>query len=89
MSPLERLLWALAPVPRRSMSLMLGAVLVFGIAGVVATLIDFPRFIDALLAMIMLAAWLVGVCGMVGYIRWYFSPSTYRQNGDGPIPPKK
>jgi len=37
----------------------------------------------------MLAAWLVGVCGMVDYIRWYFGPSSYRQNGDGPIPPKE
>jgi uncharacterized membrane protein len=89
MSPLERLLWAIAPVQRRSMSLVLGSVTVFAIAGAVAMFVELPRAINAWLALIMLAAWFVGVCGMVGYFRWVFSPSSYRQNGTESTRPKE
>jgi hypothetical protein len=89
MSLLERLRWAIAPVQSRSMSLVLGGVAVFAVAGGLATLIDLPQAIDALLALVMLAAWFVGVCGTVGYFRWIFSPSTYRQNGTDSTRPKE
>ena len=47
MSLTDRLRWAVAPDPRRAMSIML-------------------------MALVMLAAWLVGACGMLGYFRWFF-----------------
>lgn len=80
MSLLERLLWAIAPVQGRSVILVLGSAAVIAVAGALATLFDLPQVIDALLALIMLAAWFVGVCGMVGYFRWLFSPRSYRQS---------
>lgn len=89
MSLLERLLWAIAPVQGRSMALVLGSVAVLAVAGLIATYFELPGLIKALLALIMLAAWLVGVCGMVGYFRWLFSPSSYRQSGTDSTRPKE
>jgi hypothetical protein len=88
MSPVDRLRWAVAPVQSRSMSLVLGGVVVFGISGVAATLIDLPRVIDALLALVMFAAWFVGICGMIGYFRWFFNPKSYNPDGTGSTRPK-
>ena len=89
MSPLERFLWAIAPVQGRSVALVLGSVVVLAVAGLIATYFELPRIIKALLALIMLGAWVVGVCGMVGYFRWLFSPSSYRQNGPDSTHPKE
>jgi len=89
MTPLERLRWAVAPDQHRSVSLVLGAVLIIAIAGAAATLVDLPRAIDALLALVMLAAWLVGVLGMIGYFRWLFSPRAHDLTGVGPDRPKE
>jgi hypothetical protein len=83
MTPLERLRWAIAPLQHRSVSLVLGAVLVIAVSGAAATLYDLPRAIDALLALAMLAAWLVGICGMIGYFRWFFSPRAHDLKGLG------
>jgi hypothetical protein len=88
MSPLERFLWAIAPVQGRSIVLVLGSVAVLAVAGLIATYFELPGSIKALLALIMLAAWLVGVCGMVGYFRWLFSPSSYRPSGTDSTRPK-
>ena len=78
MSLLERLHWAVAPIPGRSMSLVLGGLAIFTISGALAMLGELPRVIDAALALVMLAAWFVGICGMIGYLRWLFSPRSYR-----------
>lgn len=89
MSPLERLLWAIAPVQGRSMALVLSSVAVMAVAGLIAVYFELPRSIKGLLALIMLGAWLVGLCGMVGYFRWIFSPSSYRQNDPDSTRPKE
>ncbi len=68
---------------------MLGAAAVIAVAGALATLFDLPQIIDALLAMVMLAAWLVGICGMIGYFRWLFSPRSYRPDGTESDRPKE
>ena len=81
MSLLERFLWAIAPVQGRSVALVLGSVTVLAIAGLIATYFELPRLIKALVALVMLGAWVVGVCGMLGYFRWLFSPSAHRQIG--------
>ncbi len=89
MSPLEQLRWAVAPVPTRSVSLVLGAVMVMAIAGLLATYYELPQALGALLALLMLAAWLVGVCGMVGYFRWFFNPKSHLPSASETNHPKE
>jgi uncharacterized membrane-anchored protein len=72
MSPLDRLRWAIAPDQRRSLSLMLGGIAVFTVLGGLATLFEVPRVVAGFMGLVMLAAWFVGACGMVGYFRWFF-----------------
>jgi hypothetical protein len=71
MTPLERLHWAIAPDEERSMSLLVGGTAVFIALGGVAAFLPLPRVVNALFALGMLAAWAVGFCGMIGYLRWY------------------
>jgi hypothetical protein len=72
MSPTDRLRWAIAPDPRRSMSLLLGGSLVFIMLGGMATFFEIPRILGGPIVMAMFLAWLIGFCGMVGYLRWLF-----------------
>ena len=72
MTLLERLSWAIAPDERRSMSLIVSATAVFIAIGGIAAFLPLPRVVNSLLALGMLAAWGVGLCGMIGYFRWYF-----------------
>jgi hypothetical protein len=72
---LERVQWAIAPDERRSMSLIVSATAVFIAIGGIAAFLPLPRVVNTLLAVAMLAAWAVGVCGMIGYFRWYFGGS--------------
>jgi hypothetical protein len=32
-----------------------------------------PAFIEGVLIVLAFAAWFVGACGMVGYVRWFFA----------------
>jgi hypothetical protein len=72
MSPLDRLRWAVAPDQRRSMSIMLGGLAVFIALGGFATLLEVPRVIAGAMGLAMLVAWMVALCGVVGYFRWFF-----------------
>jgi len=38
-----------------------------------AVLLQPPEFIAAVLVVLAIAAWFVGACGMVGYVRWFFA----------------
>lgn len=67
----ERIRWAVEPDEQRSMSILVSSVAVFIALGGIAAFLPMPRAINALFALGMLAAWGVGLCGMVGYIRWY------------------
>ena len=80
MSPLDRLRWAIASDQRRSASLMLGGLGVFIVLGGLATLVAAPRVIAGLMALVILAAWFVGACGMVGYFRWFFRSEVDEQS---------
>lgn len=43
-------------------------------AGVAAALLlQLPQPVVALLLVLALAAWFVGACGMVGYVRWIYA----------------
>jgi hypothetical protein len=71
MTPLERLSWAVAPDEQRGMSLLISGTAVFIALGAIAAFLPLPRVVNALFAVGMLAAWFVGLCGMIGYLRWY------------------
>jgi hypothetical protein len=73
MSPSDRLRWAIAPDPRRSTALILGALAVFSVLGGISFLLPPTRVLAGPIVLLMLLAWLVGLCGMVGYFRWYFT----------------
>jgi hypothetical protein len=73
MSPLDRLRWAIAPDPRRGLTLILGSLAVFSLLGGVSFLLPPPRALAGAMVLLMLLAWFVGLCGMVGYLRWYFT----------------
>jgi len=77
---LDRLRWAIASDQRRSASLMLGGLGVFIVLGGLATLVAAPRVIAGLMALVILAAWFVGACGMVGYFRWFFRSEVDEQS---------
>jgi hypothetical protein len=71
MTLLERLQWAIAPDEDRSMSLLVSGTAVFIALGGIAAFLPLPRVVNALFALGMLVAWAVGLCGMIGYLRWY------------------
>ena len=72
MTLLDHLRWAVAPDQRRSMSIMSGGMAVFIGLGGLAMVLEFPRVVSGLMAIVMLAAWVVAGCGVVGYFRWFF-----------------
>lgn len=72
MTPIERLRWASQPVPGRSSMLLWG-----GMAGFLggATLLmraELPAIVGFLIYLGMVAGWIAGACGAVGYVRWLF-----------------
>ena len=72
MTLLDHLRWAVAADERRSLSIVSGGVAVFVAFGGLALLLEVPRFVSYLMAITMLAAWVVAGCGVVGYFRWLF-----------------
>ena len=69
---LDHLRWAVAPDQRRSMSIMSGGIAVFVSLGGLAMLLELPRVVAGVMAVIMLVAWVVAGCGVVGYCRWFY-----------------
>ena len=52
--------------------MLLGLGLFAAGVGAAATLQP-PALIEAVLVVLAIAAWFVGACGMVGYVRWFFA----------------
>lgn len=75
MSPIERLRWAAAPVQGRATALLWGGLALLAASGGVATIIEAPPLVSALLYLAMITGWIVAGCGMVGYMRWFFRQS--------------
>jgi hypothetical protein len=76
---LDHLRWAVAADQRRSLSIMCGGIAVFMALGGLATLLELPRLVSGLMAIMMLAAWVVAGCGVVGYLRWLFGAEVDEQ----------
>ena len=61
------------------MTLLFGGIGAFVLLGGAAVLIDLPRVLATPVALLMLAAWLVAMCGTVGYFRWFFRSEVEEQ----------
>jgi len=72
MSPTQRLRWAIEPDLRRSVTLFFSGLAVFMGLGLLLALVEVPRVIAGALMLVMLVAWVVGACGMVGCFRRFF-----------------
>ncbi|MGH8649886.1 MAG: hypothetical protein ACREUP_11360 [Burkholderiales bacterium] len=72
MSPTDHLRGLMAPEKSRWQPMLMG--LALAIAGIEAVMLfKPPELIWAILMILVLAAWFVGACAMVGFVRWYFA----------------
>ena len=82
MSPTERLRWLITPGQSRWQPMLMGLAVFTAVAGVTA-LLQPPKLVEAPLIAIALAAWVVGACAMVGYVRWFFAAEMSRAAARG------
>lgn len=61
----------MAPARSRWQPMLMGLALSAAAAG--AAVLVQPSPMSLLLAILAFAAWFVGACGMVGYVRWFFA----------------
>lgn len=82
MSPTERLRQLIAPERSRWKPMLLGLAF-FAATAEAAVLFHLPDIIAAVLVVLGLAAWIVGACSMVGYVRWFFATELAQSKRDG------
>jgi hypothetical protein len=63
---------------------MLLGLALFAAAVEAAVLLQPPALIAAVLVGLGVAAWFVGACSMVGYLRWFFASELLRASRDTP-----
>ena len=81
MSPTDRLRWLLTPDRNRWKPMLIGlALFAAGIGAAVA--LQPPKLIEAILIILAMAAWYIGACGMVGYVRWFFASELLQAKQD-------
>jgi hypothetical protein len=61
---------------------MLTGLALFAAGAGAAVLLQPPELIAAALVVLALAAWLVGACAMVGYVRWFFASELLQARRD-------
>jgi hypothetical protein len=61
---------------------MLMGLALFAAGAGAAVLLQPPELIAAVLVVLALAAWLVGACAMVGYVRWFFASELLQARRD-------
>ena len=81
MSPTDRLRWLLTPDRSRWKPMLLGLAL-FAAGVEAAVLLQPPELIAAVLVVLAIAAWFVGACGMVGYVRWFLASELLQARRD-------
>lgn len=57
---------------------MLLGLALFAAAAGAAVALEPPALVEAGLVIFAMAAWFVGACGMVGYVRWFFASELSR-----------
>jgi len=77
MTLIERLRWAAEPVPGRSSLFLWGGMAAFLAGAALLLQDDIPVALQFLVYLAMVAGWIAGACGVVGYVRWLF-----RQNAN-------
>jgi hypothetical protein len=80
----ERLRWLMAPDRSRWKPMLMGLALSAAAAG--AAVAVQPNPLSVVLVVLALAAWYVGACGMVGYVRWFFASEFSRARQDSVDP---
>lgn len=81
MSPADRIRWLLAPDKSRWKPMLMGLALFASGAGT-AVLLQSSEIIAAGLLILSVAAWFVGACAMVGYVRWFFASELQQMRQD-------
>lgn len=61
---------------------MLMGLALFAAGAAAAVLLQLPQLIVAVLLVLGFAAWFVGACGMVGYVRWFFASELLQAQRD-------
>jgi hypothetical protein len=72
MTFVERLRWACEPVPRRSSTLLWSGMAVFLAGAAALTKGAMPAGLSFVVYLVVVAGWIAGACGAVGYARWLF-----------------
>lgn len=80
MSLADHLRGLMAPGRDQWKPMLMGLALCAAAAG--AAVLAQPSPISLLLLLLALAAWFVGACGMVGYVRWFFAGEFARARQD-------
>lgn len=65
---------------------MLGGLAAFALAVATAVLMKPTEPVAVLLVLLGLAAWLVGACAMVGYVRWFIAGEVRQAKKDNERP---
>lgn len=82
MSPVDHLRQLMAPDRSRWKPMLMGLALSAAAAG--ASVLYQPGLISLVLFVLAIVAWIVGACGMVGYVRWFFASELSRVRQDNP-----
>lgn len=69
----SRIRWALEPVPWRGLTVMSISTVAFLFVTAVAFIEGIPKFSMVVIYPLALLSWLIGVLGLVGHFRWFFS----------------
>ena len=70
----------MAPDRSRWKPMLMG--LALSAAGAGAAVLVQPSLVSVVLLVLAMAAWFVGACGMVGYVRWFFASEFSRAGQD-------
>lgn len=77
MSLIERLRWLTTPHESRWQPMLVGLALFA--AGVSASVfLEVSDFVAAIMTGLSLAAWAMGACALIGYVRWMFASEVER-----------
>ena len=68
----EHLRWAAEPVPGRSSMLLWGGMAAFLGGATLLMRAELPALVGFFIYLGILAGWIAGACGAVGYVRWLF-----------------
>jgi hypothetical protein len=80
-APGGRLRLLITPDPGRWKPMLGGLALFAGGVGALAALRPSP-LVEAVLLVLACAAWFVGACAMIGYVRWFFASEMARARQD-------